>query len=229
MSDSYAKSIKDKVQTVILLCFLIIFPIFALAFCFYSQTNLGFSEVLDKSFSVSIGFFGGAATLTASYIATLLFNDWREQHNKNIDVAFINQILRNFEDFDLMFSRQYIFFQDLFYEMQDSKVQLEVDRRKLVYEDLKAHLPELHISFLTLTRSIQTLAIINNNFIDTVDSLKVYKSAFRDFKQKVLDSGNQQTHPNILIIFHAFRDFQDSLVKLERNFIIKRTESLKEK
>lgn len=229
MSDSKNRNIKDRVQTAILLCFLIIFPMFALAFNFYSQTNLGFSEVLDKSFSVLIGVFGGAATLTAAYIASLLFNDWKEQHNKNIDVAFINQILRNFEDFDLMFSRQYIFIQDLYYEMQDSKTQLEIDRRKLVYEDLKTHLPELHISFLTLTRSIQTLAIINNNFIDTVDSLKVYKSAFRAFKQKVLDSGNQQTYPNILIIIHAFRDFQDSLVELERNFIIKRTESLKEK
>ena len=62
-----------------------------------------------------------------------------------------------------------------------------------------------------------------------MDSLKVYKSAFRAFKQKVLDSGNQQTPPNMLIIFHAFRDFQDYLVELERNFIIKRTESLKEK
>ncbi|WP_180035610.1 MULTISPECIES: hypothetical protein [unclassified Acinetobacter] len=81
MSDSNAKSIKDKVQTVIFLSFLIIFPMFALAFTFYSQTNLGFSEVLDKSFSVSIGFFGGAATLTAAYIATLLFNDWRDPAN----------------------------------------------------------------------------------------------------------------------------------------------------
>lgn len=57
---------------------------FALAFNFYSQTNLGFSEVLDKSFSVLIGVFGGAATLTAAYIASLLFNDWKEQHNKSI-------------------------------------------------------------------------------------------------------------------------------------------------
>lgn len=54
---------------------------FALAFNFYSQTNLGFSEVLDKSFSVSIGFFGGAATLATAYIATLLFNDWRDPAN----------------------------------------------------------------------------------------------------------------------------------------------------
>ena len=85
MSDKKTRNVKDKIQTVIFLCFLIIFPIFALAFCFYSQANHGFSEVLDKSFSVSIGVFGGAATLTAAYIASLLFNDWKLTHNKNID------------------------------------------------------------------------------------------------------------------------------------------------
>lgn len=66
---------------------------FALAFNFYSQTNLGFSEVLDKSFSVSIGFFGGAATLTAAYIASKLFNDWKLEKKYELENSLLSNIL----------------------------------------------------------------------------------------------------------------------------------------
>ncbi|WP_180119686.1 hypothetical protein [Acinetobacter sp. YH12086] len=98
MSDKKVRIINDKAQTAIFLCFLIIFPVFALAFNFYSQTNLGFSEVLDKSFSVSIGFFGGAATLTAAYIASLLFNDWREMKKNEIQVNYVLVIKKQVQD-----------------------------------------------------------------------------------------------------------------------------------
>lgn len=100
MSNKKGRNIKDKVQTVVFLCFLIIFPIFALAFCFYSQTNHALSEILDKSFSVSIGVFGGAATLTAAYIASLLFNDWREAYNHDFKVKILLNLLTELDDLE---------------------------------------------------------------------------------------------------------------------------------
>lgn len=80
MSDRKIRSVKDLAQTAIFLCFLIILPVFSLSFYLYSQTGLRLQDILEKSFSVSVGVFGGAATLTAAYIAILLFTDWREPH-----------------------------------------------------------------------------------------------------------------------------------------------------
>ena len=174
------------------------------------------------------GLFGGLATFGAAIIAAYLFNDWRIIHNKNIDVAFINNIIKNFEDFDLMLTRQYIPIQDLYYQSQDSKSPVDSEAYKLTYENLCNNLSELRLCFLILTKSIQTLAIVHDDFIETVDSLKSYKSEFRKFRKKIIKTGFQDTPPNILTILHAFDDFQKSLSKLERNFIRKYTASLKE-
>lgn len=52
-------------------------PVFGLSYYIYAQTNLDFSMIIDKSFGVMIGIFGGVATLAAAYIASLLYTDWR--------------------------------------------------------------------------------------------------------------------------------------------------------
>ena len=52
--------------------------IFLFAFLFYLYGDL------KDALSDAASFFGGIATLVAAYIATQLFNDWREQHNKTI-------------------------------------------------------------------------------------------------------------------------------------------------
>lgn len=41
-------------------------------------------SLLKDSLSTTSGFFGGIATLVAAYIASRLFNDWKEQHNKQV-------------------------------------------------------------------------------------------------------------------------------------------------
>lgn len=129
MSDKKGRRIKDKVQTVIFLCFLIIFPVFALAFCLYSQTGLKLLEVLDRSFSVSIGVFGGAATLTAAYIATLLFNDWSKQFKTQLYEKFYFRFKDNFRNTTTSFDKikKYLIEHvDILDEPDISKVYLEL-------------------------------------------------------------------------------------------------------
>lgn len=69
--------ITDLAQTVIFICCLIIIPVLGFAYLLYSQASLKEFEILDKSFSATIGIFSGSATLAAAYIASRLFNDWR--------------------------------------------------------------------------------------------------------------------------------------------------------
>lgn len=95
-------NIKDIAQTTIFICFLITVPVFAFAYFLYSNTRLELEEVFDKSFGAAFGFFGGAATLAAAYIATKLFNDWRIQANHDTKkeqihkIQSINSLLNDF-------------------------------------------------------------------------------------------------------------------------------------
>lgn len=81
-------NIKDVVQTTVFICCLVMIPVLGLAYYLYTQSGLEHSEVLDKSFGVMTGVFSGAATLAAAYIASLLFNDWRDQHRANFYEKF---------------------------------------------------------------------------------------------------------------------------------------------
>lgn len=57
-------------------------------FCFASSWILfefkGSSNSLKDTWSIVSSLFSGGAALIAAYIASLLFNDWKEQHNKSI-------------------------------------------------------------------------------------------------------------------------------------------------
>lgn len=67
-------------STVILATTLATIFLFVIIFYLYG----GGSDALKDALSMTASFFGGITTLVAAYVATQLFNDWREQHNKMI-------------------------------------------------------------------------------------------------------------------------------------------------
>lgn len=73
-------SISKLASTVILATSLATILLFTFIFYLYG----GERSVLEDALSMTASFFGGIATLVAAYIASLLFNDWKEQHNKSI-------------------------------------------------------------------------------------------------------------------------------------------------
>lgn len=56
--------------------------LFAGIFWFYSNADSKTLSLLKDSLSTASGFFGGITTLIAAYIASTLFNDWRDQENE---------------------------------------------------------------------------------------------------------------------------------------------------
>lgn len=61
---------------------------------FYLDSATGIKD----AWSTIAGFFGGFATLTAAYIASKLFNDWRHQHNIEIRTDSSKEILKLYEE-----------------------------------------------------------------------------------------------------------------------------------
>lgn len=75
--------IKSLVSNVIAICILILLFLLAFTWIFFDFYKT--SSSLKDSLSIVGSLFGGIATLAAAYIASKLFNDWKEQHNKNIE------------------------------------------------------------------------------------------------------------------------------------------------
>lgn len=67
--------------------------LFACIFWFYSNADSKTLGLLKDSLSTASSFFGGITTLTAAYIASRLFNDWKIQHNKNLEKEAIFKTL----------------------------------------------------------------------------------------------------------------------------------------
>lgn len=81
------------VSTVILVSSIATIFLFALIFWLYTNADTQGLILLKESLSTTSGFFGGITTLIAAYIASKLYNDWRIQHNANIELTYISEIL----------------------------------------------------------------------------------------------------------------------------------------
>ena len=84
--------------------------LFLFAFTWIIFDFQGSANSLKDTWSIVSSLFGGIATLVAAYIAALLFNDWRDQHNKTVEKEMAWVVIQKFDVADLNSSR----FQDDF-------------------------------------------------------------------------------------------------------------------
>lgn len=83
-----------------LIAVICLITIFLMAFIFILLHHTDSSATLKDTWTVFGGYFGGFATLTAAYIASKLFNDWRDLHNKQIYKDLALRIKKNSENLD---------------------------------------------------------------------------------------------------------------------------------
>ena len=97
--------VKSKISTSLALCFIGLLFTFAFTWIIFDFENSPNS--LKETWTIISGLFSGFATLIAAYIASLLFNDWKVQHNKQI-LAFeakkihleLSGFMRDISEFD---------------------------------------------------------------------------------------------------------------------------------
>ena len=101
-------NISKLASTVIFATFFAVVFLFAFIFYLYSSISGISLNNLKDALSMTASFFGGIATLVAAYVAAKLFNDWKEQHNKQV-LAFeakqlhldLSQFMRSIADFEV--------------------------------------------------------------------------------------------------------------------------------
>lgn len=78
--------------------------LFAGIFWFYSSADSKTLILLKDSLSTASGFFGGITTLIAAYIASRLFNDWKEQQRHINSAEFARIVMSSYKEFDRFFT-----------------------------------------------------------------------------------------------------------------------------
>lgn len=85
--------IKDKILNCFAIAFISLLFLFAFTWIiFYFQSS---ANSLKDTWTIVSSLFGGIATLTAAYIASLLFSDWRDNYNANIRRTLIEEALHS--------------------------------------------------------------------------------------------------------------------------------------
>ena len=77
-------NLKYSIQTAILVVGFFSLLVFSASYNFILLDTKPTEQPLKDALSITASFFGGFATLTAAYIASKLFNNWKEQHNLQI-------------------------------------------------------------------------------------------------------------------------------------------------
>jgi len=88
-------TLKDSVQTAFLVVGFFTLIVFATSYYFILIDPDSSNLPLKESLSITASFFGGFATLTAAYIASRLFNDWRLEKDHDTKSIYLNNAIKN--------------------------------------------------------------------------------------------------------------------------------------
>lgn len=126
--------------------------IFLFAFIFYLFGGEGSN--LKDALSMTASFFGGIATLVAAYIATQLFNDWRDEKNHELTSSLAMECVRDYLKAKDMFFF-YIF-------------QYEYGIESIAFKDLDNHFTSTHNKLIILNKILNKTksGVLEKSIID---------------------------------------------------------------
>jgi hypothetical protein len=87
-------SLANAVETSILIVGIFTLLVFGGSYYFVLSDVNASEQPLKDALSITASFFGGFATLTAAYIASRLFNDWRAEYNKITESEYLKLALK---------------------------------------------------------------------------------------------------------------------------------------
>ncbi|ENV16440.1 hypothetical protein [Acinetobacter guillouiae] len=91
-------TLKDSVQTAILVVATFSLLIFGASYYFVLIDPDSSNYPLKEALSITASFFGGFATLTAAYIASRLFNDWRLEKDHDTKAIYLNNAIQKLSE-----------------------------------------------------------------------------------------------------------------------------------
>ncbi|WPP58236.1 hypothetical protein SOI76_12405 [Acinetobacter pittii] len=196
---------------IISICIIFFFFILLL----YSHNTI--DNPLKEAWSLTIGILSALTTIGAAIIAAYLFNDWKVQHNKSMEVQLALIMIEKFELFDEQISMLYGQIATP-YDLEDLK------HLENAVNDFKEHkqrkLLEIRISFLKASASIENFYSFFGDNEEVKIQLKIAKSQFRKFSNTCLNMNNNDSYNIIATNFmFAFRELIPFINYIEENYI----------
>lgn len=200
---------------------ILIMAIFAIFFKYWGNVT-----AIKDSLTILSSFFGGFATLGAALIAAYLFNDWKEQHNKQVTNILALQAYDEFSNFEkntLEFAT-YISDLEILIGSYESELDYEVLRKdgSLIYtQNIVNKKAALNINFLSLLSKIRTYLHVKDQYINFDEKYSFYHSKFVSINNYELDSTNlrddlNEWESNLI----GYRDLIQILKKNEINQLL---------
>ncbi|WP_461313917.1 hypothetical protein [Acinetobacter sp. GN11] len=210
---------KTELKTLLIdVCFWIIsicIIFFFFTLLLYSHNTI--DNPLKEAWSLTIGILSALTTIGAAIIAAYLFNDWKVQHNKSIEVQLALIMIEKFEFFDEQISMLYGQIATP-YDLNDLK------HLENAVNDFKEHkqkkLLEIRISFLKASASIENFYSFSGDNEEVKIQLKIAKSEFRRFSNTCLNMNNDASYNVIANNFmFAFKKLIPLIEFIEENYI----------
>lgn len=203
--------------------------LFAGIFGFYSSADSKTLILLKDSLSTASGFFGGITTLIAAYIASKLFNDWRDEKNYELENTLLTNILVDLKPI----------YVELLKVRSDSLNLKRIETAFIVKtEYLERNRLDLVLSTLSLFPNIKTYSHIKNDhtLIDLYNKFDkhcfcfshffriLFLERYRRYYEVALEESQKETGNPPLKYYDIFRSYsearQDSL-KIEIQEVLK--------
>lgn len=173
---------------------------FVVVFIAYGSSEV--DDQLEKTLTITIGFFGGFATLGAAFIAANLFNDWKEQQKHQNSIQFGIEAYAGFKKFD-----------ECFTEICNELISLEYQLKEVLNNNEN----NLRFAFLNNSRKISKRnQELFNHYLNFQDSYTNY-CIVTNQEELLIDI--EQTRDSLLKFYSVLTDieFENSLeTKLQK-------------
>ncbi|MFV5592758.1 hypothetical protein [Acinetobacter junii] len=159
-----------------------------------------YGQTIDISFIKDI--FSIGVTLATAMVAIALFSDWKEQHNKSIEVQMAFAMVDKFEIFDEQITFVYGPIATA-YDIEDQTL-LEIAVKDFI-KNKQEKILEIRISFLKLCSEIEKFYSLTNDYEAARNHVHISKNLIRDFSNKCLSIDENlpygQYATNFMIVF----------------------------
>ncbi len=223
-------NVSKKIFIVILIVILCTFVSFIFINDFFHRSK---NTNLKDSISLAISFASVLATLSASYVASLLFNKWQDQHNKIVDKEITFGVISSLNDFLLATQHFYNSYNQVIESLKINNYKIDQENLTEILAYLRNVILEHEHSIVLVANNFSDLAGVmsedeyqkfNTNFLVVLECSQL---AHKKFIEIINDLKKNQNNEQILqATFGVFSEVLNFLALSEGN-IIDRTKSIK--
>ncbi|WP_227602347.1 MULTISPECIES: hypothetical protein [unclassified Acinetobacter] len=181
-------------------------------------------DPLKEAWTLSIALLSALTTIGAAIIAAYLFNDWKIQHNKSVEVQIALKMIDKFDIFDEELTAFYAPI-SFAYDLKDYNLLENAINNFKQHKNKKVM--DLHISFLGVMEIITKFSLLINNKENIEKELNIIRSTYRKFSIACLNINDTDINSCASKLMFEFSNLIPIINDIENKYIILAVKKLK--